>query len=426
MTSRLSLAVVLGVVLGAQAMAETVIVNETFDGYADDAAFQAAWTPTIGNGTALANPADVNSGILTTDTIAFPGLQGKGVDHIGATASTPGMVNQWGGVVNQLNGENEAFNIAPSATESVYLSADIFNSGAANQRMTVGLRNIDNITGSVVTGNIVELGMYNTNSADPTVPGVHNPPEASGAAEPGFYTGTSYAYRLINFQGPVTAPLQVQPSWQYPQLPAELEGPDTNALVTPFDIGAGWHRWTATISPTSVTITIDLFRDGMRNTSVTPDENGDRPGTPGVDATVTWNISAQPQGFNALRFGGPSGLSSAGSAIPNSNAFDNIVLKLIDAVVPPPNNADFNNDQIVDGADLLIWQRGLGISDGTALKGNGDATGDGNVNAADLVKWQQTFGGPPAVIAGAPIPEPVALLIAITGFGAIILGKQRK
>ncbi|HMP05728.1 MAG TPA: dockerin type I repeat-containing protein [Lacipirellulaceae bacterium] len=49
------------------------------------------------------------------------------------------------------------------------------------------------------------------------------------------------------------------------------------------------------------------------------------------------------------------------------------------------DNADFNGDGRVDGADFLIWQRGLGV--GTTLAA-GDANGDGAVNAADLTIWR--------------------------------------
>ncbi|HMP06941.1 MAG TPA: hypothetical protein PJ982_11360, partial [Lacipirellulaceae bacterium] len=77
MTSRLfvGLAVLLTC---APALAQVqVIVNDNFDSYADDAAFQAVWVPTTGLGTAVANAIDLNSGILTTDAGLFPGIQGK-------------------------------------------------------------------------------------------------------------------------------------------------------------------------------------------------------------------------------------------------------------------------------------------------------------------------------------------------------------
>ena len=48
-------------------------------------------------------------------------------------------------------------------------------------------------------------------------------------------------------------------------------------------------------------------------------------------------------------------------------------------------DADFNDDHLVDGADFLIWQRGLG---GPASAATGDADASGAVNAGDLALWR--------------------------------------
>ena len=85
-------------------------------------------------------------------------------------------------------------------------------------------------------------------------------------------------------------------------------------------------------------------------------------------------------------------------------------------VTPPLNNADFNGDNIVDGADFLIWQRGFGLT-GQPNKSTGDATGDGNVNGLDLDQWKSKFGLPPAVAAVGAVPEPASLTLA--GLAAI-------
>ena len=158
------------------ARGDTLIVNETFDGYADDSAFQAVWVPTVGNGSAPANPADVTSGILSTNSTLFPGIQGKAIDHIGATASTPGMVNQY---LPASGGPVPGNAVSPSASQSLFLSADIFESGIGNERMTVGLRN------RTSTENILELGVYNQVTCDATVAGCTPsvspvPPETPG------------------------------------------------------------------------------------------------------------------------------------------------------------------------------------------------------------------------------------------------------
>lgn len=77
------------------------------------------------------------------------------------------------------------------------------------------------------------------------------------------------------------------------------------------------------------------------------------------------------------------------------------------------DNADFNNDTLVDGTDFAIWQRGF--NNGTTLA-TGDANSSGSVDAADLTVWQLQYGNTVSIAA---IPEPatvsVALLLILTG-----------
>jgi hypothetical protein len=73
---------------------------------------------------------------------------------------------------------------------------------------------------------------------------------------------------------------------------------------------------------------------------------------------------------------------------------------------------DFNGDGQVDGADLLIWQRGMGISSGATLA-QGDGDGNGVVDAADYQIWADAFGAPSAVAAQA-VPEPTLLAGALS------------
>ncbi|HYO25603.1 MAG TPA: dockerin type I domain-containing protein [Lacipirellulaceae bacterium] len=74
-----------------------------------------------------------------------------------------------------------------------------------------------------------------------------------------------------------------------------------------------------------------------------------------------------------------------------------------------PNNADFNGDLKVDGADFVIWQRNLGVG---TLQTQGDANGDGAVNAADLGVWRTKFGQPVALGAAGAVPEPASAALA--------------
>lgn len=68
-------------------------------------------------------------------------------------------------------------------------------------------------------------------------------------------------------------------------------------------------------------------------------------------------------------------------------------------------SADFDEDGDVDGADFLVWQRGIGAG---TTHGEGDADGNGAVDASDLAAWRFQFGatGAAAVPIGTAVPEP--------------------
>jgi len=386
-----SVLVLLLVVLSiTAAYGDTVIVNEHFDSYANSAALYTQWTPST----------SPTSGILwSEDMSGNPGATpdgGNGVDHLG------GNVMVW----------QTPFTIAPDATHNIVLQADIYENGNGNKRMSVGLRGAG--------ANFVEMGYYNSNSCDPTMCG---PGQAGGTSapqnavpgDPGYYPGTDYGYRLQLWPA-VSPPLLVNPDWQYPKLPAELDRTtDADSITNISDIGAAWTRYTATIRQNSITIDVDLFRDGVRNISTTP---GD--GTPGVDGTVTWNMTPDAVGFSNLRIGSPSGVSSVGAG---GVVFDNVLLKLVDIVAP--SNADFNGNHVIDAADYAIWRKFNGtIGSGTQL--TGDANGDHNVNATDYGIWRATFGN--AVGSGtmlSAVPEPSSLLLAIATFAVLPICRRK-
>jgi hypothetical protein len=308
-------------------------------------------------------------------------------------------------------------NLVPSTTQAIRLTGDMFDAGEGNNdhRTTIAIRNDTVNRGEFgVNGyNFVELGLYNANAEDKT-----QPPGVSIPA-------TGFAYRLTLFGGlvqPQPEPaLLRQPDWQYFPLDPTLDK-DGNGLVNQIDVNEiadenqfeRWHTYSATIGVDFVTVSLDLFRDGLNNAT----------GAPGVDSQVTWaifphNDPTEPNPFdpfNSLRIGGPSGSASAKEAV-----VDNIEVELVDIAMPPANNADFNNDGLVDGADFLIWQRGQGLA-GQVDKTHGDANGDGSVNAADLAVWQTQFVNPPAAAAVTGVPEPASVLltaVALLGVAAM-------
>jgi uncharacterized protein (DUF2141 family) len=104
-------------------------------------------------------------------------------------------------------------------------------------------------------------------------------------------------------------------------------------------------------------------------------------------------------------------VSGAGSNQHSTVFFDDI---LIEGEANAVTSADFNGDGSVDGSDFLIWQRGYGLSDQSDAT-TGDATGDGNVDDADLLIWTEQFGvSSSAFPAVGAVPEPAALVQALT------------
>ncbi|MEZ6191632.1 MAG: PEP-CTERM sorting domain-containing protein [Phycisphaerales bacterium] len=190
-----------------------------------------------------------------------------------------------GGNTNIYNLPNS---ISATETEWIRLSVDIYDNDTSldpffplnpfNKRMTLGLR-------SSAPANIIELGMFN------------NMPEAH------------FMYRAILFDSINSTP---NPNWDGWDLGTEVVGPDS-LPVNRFR-GAGWHRWIVTIKPESLVFEFDLDRDGT------------------IDGTDVYFDIAHTSfpGFNQLRFGGPSGVTSGGGGV----HFDNILLEIIPAPEP--------------------------------------------------------------------------------------------
>ncbi|HYO23971.1 MAG TPA: hypothetical protein VEQ85_03395, partial [Lacipirellulaceae bacterium] len=92
---------------------------------------------------------------------------------------------------------------------------------------------------------------------------------------------------------------------------------------------------------------------------------------------------------------------------------------------PVTPSADFDNDNDVDGADFVLWQRGLGRTI-DATQAEGDADHDFDVDAADLAIWRSSFGTAGAAAAAGAVPEPgAATLLALAGLGCVAAGGRR-
>ena len=95
-------------------------------------------------------------------------------------------------------------------------------------------------------------------------------------------------------------------------------------------------------------------------------------------------------------------------------------------VEPSTDDADFDVDGDIDGADFLIWQRGFGTT-GTpgTLLGQGDADGNGTVDGLDLGVWGNQFGTTSIVSATAAVPEPSSLVLLLA-VGVLLAARRQR
>lgn len=101
-------------------------------------------------------------------------------------------------------------------------------------------------------------------------------------------------------------------------------------------------------------------------------------------------------------------------------------IALTDLTFVPPENANFDGDDDVDGDDFLVWQRGYGMTEG-ASPSDGDANGDGAVNELDLAIWEEQYGLPvPLVASATAVPESATFLSALLATGLCLSVRQRR
>ena len=170
-------------------------------------------------------------------------------------------------------------------------------------------------------------------------------------------------------------------------------------LLRSVNIGEVWSTYRAIIGVDTITYEIDLFRDGLTNATATT-------GVPGVDMSITVpNLTTSANGYNSLRIGGPSGVSSLGGGV----VFDNISLELVDAVAGPVTG-DYNGNGTVDAADYTLYRDTLGntVVAGTGADGNGDTF----ITPLDYDVWANNFGNMSSTSSGVSVPEPTTVLLA--------------
>ena len=131
------------------------------------------------------------------------------------------------------------------------------------------------------------------------------------------------------------------------------------------------------------------------------------------------SLAASPEGANFVIYDNLEIKTATAAEVP-----DMVTYLRANGYLPSPNDADFNNDGTVDGADLLIWQQGLGNSGAAATGTTGNANADTVVDGADLAVWASKFGGPPATAAAGAVPEPTTAIL-LASLAAVGLVRRR-
>jgi hypothetical protein len=103
--------------------------------------------------------------------------------------------------------------------------------------------------------------------------------------------------------------------------------------------------------------------------------------------------------------------------------YNQMMYRLDLATIPPltPLRGDYNGDHLVDGAELLLWQRTLGAS--VPKYAGADGNGNGVIDVGDLEPWRLRFGVSQAY-STAVIPEPTSSVMFALTLAAAFCGRR--
>lgn len=91
---------------------------------------------------------------------------------------------------------------------------------------------------------------------------------------------------------------------------------------------------------------------------------------------------------------------------------------------PAVDNADFDGDNDVDGADFLALQPSYGLTM-NATRAQGDANLDGAVNAADLAVFRTQYGRTTPLVGAVPEPSSACLMLGALALAFATLVRRR-
>lgn len=161
--------------------------------------------------------------------------------------------------------------------------------------------------------------------------------------------------------------------------------------------------------------------------------------TPDAFGDAAWDAAARmlsgtfAAGVTPAFFSGSNGNVFTSVPISNNQLGNEVVAATITTIVRTNffvNSADFNHDNIVDGADYVLWRK-LNGSAAVPPGSGADGNGDGVVNMLDYNLWRSHYGLPSGAGSGAnvsssSVPEPAGcVLLAIGALLAIASRRGR-
>jgi len=193
----------------------------------------------------------------------------------------------------------------------------------------------------------------------------------------------------------------------------DAAGPTGSGIAT-FDIYVSDNNGPFTLWKDATPLTSDTFTGIDDHTygfySVATDNVGHVEGPPSVaDATIRvdrppsadFDADGDVDGADLLTWQRGLGTSGPNATQAVGDANYDLIVDAGDlsiwrtALATPPPWADFDVDGDIDGADFLLWQRGLGHSGPSTTADLGDADHSFSVDAIDLTYWSATFAAQP-------------------------------
>jgi hypothetical protein len=382
--------------LGSSPAQAVVYFEDNFDSYANQSAFEAVWTPV---GCSLSGlPTNCGTG-MESNTLSqdFPE---RGNTLLNSSPATPAPATISAADRNQII-------LTPAQTPPVlgigdkvifsfdFFDLDAFSDGTLGspyrQNVHLQYRNPDSLVFETGTGQLIGMGMNNN--------------QLGGQSGGQYYMGRVLGYDPRNAPAPSTPPADpdggpeeaVGGSGAYFKMNDFSTGTGTGPGSRP-PTTADWHNF-------KVEVTTD---DGLSQDYAfyVDDQLAER----------VSNVGTSLRQYNVIRIG--SGLSSTVDAY-----YDNVKLEFIPGVVPPANDADFNEDGVIDAGDYPVWRKYNPMASG-ATEATGDADGDGDNDDDDYLEWYETYGESSPTGHSGAVPEPAGVVMLLTGLAALAIRRR--